>query len=102
MTVLSPGSSIPLSGMRAAAAGMQVAAHNVANLATPGQQRQGVTLAANAKGGVSASVVNAAQDPAAPVSDLADALAARQMFQANVAVLQRHNDMIGSLLDVSA
>jgi flagellar basal body rod protein FlgC len=102
MTVLSPVSSIAASGMRAAAAGMQVAAHNVANLVTPGHQRQGVSLAAEAKGGVSASVVNAAPDPAAPVSDLTDALAARQMFQANVTVLHRHNDMIGSLLDVSA
>lgn len=102
MTVLSPVSSIAVSGMRAATVGMQAAAHNVANLATSGHQRQGVAMAAGAGGGVSASVVTAAQDPAAPLSDLVDALAARQMFQANAAVLQRHNDTVGSLLDVIA
>ncbi|WP_454829830.1 hypothetical protein [Pseudoxanthomonas wuyuanensis] len=102
MTVLSPVSSSAASGMRAAAMAMQAAAHNVANLATVDHQRQGVAMAAGAAGGVSARVVAAAQDPAAPVGDLVDVLAARQMFQANAAVLQRHNDTIGSLLDAIA
>ncbi|KAF1721086.1 hypothetical protein [Pseudoxanthomonas wuyuanensis] len=102
MTVLSPASSIAASGMRAAAVGMQAAAHNVANLATADHQRQGVAMAASAAGGVSARVVAAGQDPAAPVADLVDALGARQMFQANAAVLQRHHDTIGRLLDVIA
>ena len=65
------------SGMRAAQQGVQVAAHNVANLPT-------------------------SQDPTAPVADLLAARTEVLAFKANAMVLRRADEMLGTLFDQRA
>ncbi len=86
--------TIAASGMNAATLRQQVAASNVA--------RQGVTTTTSASGGVSASVTVEPVDALAPVSDLVNSLSAGSDFKANAKVLERADEMIGSLLDVVA
>ena len=92
---------IASSGLRAASLGMQAAAHNIANLATPEATRQSVALSAEA-GGVSARVVEAPADPGAPVEDLAAMLTYKAMAGANLFVLKVADQTLGGLLDVRA
>lgn len=91
-----------LSGMRAAQQGVQVAAHNVANLATPDAQRLQVQRGTAEQGGVRAAVVPADADPAAPLGDLLAAKAEVVAFAANATVIRRQDQMLGSLLDRQA
>ena len=93
---------IAASGLRAASAGMQAAAHNIANLATPDAARQAVSMSAQQTGGVSATVVEASDGPAAPVEDVAAMLTYRAMAGANLFVLKIADQTLGSLLDVRA
>jgi flagellar basal body rod protein FlgC len=93
---------IAASGLRAASLGMQAAAHNVANLATPDATRQGVALSAMPDGGVQARPVEAARDPAAPLEDVAAMLGYRALAGASVFVLKVADQTLGSLLDVRA
>ncbi|MDA5340745.1 hypothetical protein LRM36_20165 [Stenotrophomonas maltophilia] len=88
-----------LGGMRAAQQGMQVAAHNVANLATPDAQRLQLQRNAVAQGGVATAVTTTAPDPGAPLGDLLAAKAEVVAFAANAAVIRRQDQMLGSLLD---
>jgi hypothetical protein len=97
---MTPIAGIATSGLRAASLGMQAAAHNIANLATPDAARQGVALSAEAMGGVSATVVEA--PPAAPVEDVAAMLTYEAMAGANLFVLKVAEQALGGLLDVSA
>ena len=90
---------IALSGMRAAQQGVQVAAHNVANLATPDAQRLQLKRSAVEQGGVQASVTPAGVDAAAPQGDLLAAKAEVVAFAANATVIRRQDQMLGSLLD---
>ncbi|SDQ93068.1 hypothetical protein SAMN05428982_2503 [Pseudoxanthomonas sp. CF385] len=98
---MTPIAGIATSGLRAASLGMQAAAHNIANLATPDAARQGVALSAEA-GGVSARVVEAPADPAAPLEDVAAMLTYKAMAGANLFVLKVADQTLGSLLDVRA
>ena len=98
---MSPIAGIATSGLRAASLGMQAAAHNIANLATPDAARQSVALSAEA-GGVSARVVEAPADPAAPLEDVAAMLTYKAMAGANLFVLKVADQTLGSLLDVRA
>ncbi|MBH1627345.1 hypothetical protein I5U62_10490 [Stenotrophomonas maltophilia] len=91
-----------LGGMRAAQQGMQVAAHNVANLATPDAQRLQLQRNAVAQGGVATAVTSTAPDPGAPLGDLLAAKAEVVAFAANAAVIRRQDQMLGSLLDREA
>ncbi|MCU1048140.1 hypothetical protein JAK48_16510 [Stenotrophomonas maltophilia] len=91
-----------LGGMRAAQQGMQVAAHNVANLATPDAQRLQLQRNAVAQGGVATAVTTTAPDPGAPLGDLLAAKAEVVAFAANAAVIRRQDQMLGSLLDREA
>jgi len=93
---------IATSGLRAASSGLQAAAHNLANLATPGATRQSVALSSSATGGVSATVVEAPADPAAPVEDVAAMLTYEAMTGANLFVLKVADQTLGSLLDTRA
>ncbi|BCX43468.1 MULTISPECIES: flagellar basal body protein [Stenotrophomonas] len=88
-----------LGGMRAAQQGMQVAAHNVANLSTPDAQRLQLQRNAVAQGGVATAVTSTAPDPGAPLGDLLAAKAEVVAFAANAAVIRRQDQMLGSLLD---
>ncbi len=99
---MTPIAGIATSGLRAASLGMQVAAHNIANLATPGAARQGVALSAEAGAGVSATVVETPADPVAPVEDVAAMLTCKAMAGANLFVLKVADQTLGSLLDVRA
>ncbi|KAB7766912.1 hypothetical protein [Xanthomonas maliensis] len=95
-------SSIASSGLQVAALRQQVAASNVARQPVDGSPRQAVAASTQAGGGVAASVVQAASDPSAPVTDLVEGLSARNDFQANANVLRRSDEALGSLLDVLA
>lgn len=93
---------IALSGMRAAQQGVQVAAHNVANLATPEAQRLQLQRSAMEQGGVQASMNSTGADAAAPLGDLLAAKAEVVAFAANATVIRRHDQLLGSLLDREA
>ena len=98
---MTPIAGIATSGLRAASLGMQAAAHHIANLATPDAARQGVALSAEAAG-VSARVVEAPADSAAPLEDVAAMLTYKAMAGANLFVLKVADQTLGSLLDVRA
>lgn len=91
-----------LSGMRAAQQGVQVAAHNVANLASPDAERLQVQHSAGEQGGVETTVTTTDPDPSAPLGDLLAARAEVVAFAANAAVIRRQDQMLGSLLDRNA
>ncbi|MCU1125405.1 hypothetical protein JAK51_04020 [Stenotrophomonas maltophilia] len=93
---------IALSGMRAARQGVQVAAHNVANLATPEAQRLQLQRGTAEQGGVQVAVTPIGADVSAPLGDLLAAKAEVVAFAANAAVIRRHDQMLGSLLDREA
>ena len=95
---------IAASGLRAAQQGMQVAAHNVANLAMPDAARLQVQRSSVAEGaGVQTTVLTAAQqDPSALVGDLLAARGEALAFAANASVIRRQDAMLGSLLDTRA
>lgn len=118
MTPLSVNS---LSGINAAQTALDVAAHNVANQATPGFRRQEVVQTQAEDGGVQVSVnqvqqapqaqpvpaeatqTNAAQTtPPAEIStaDLAEMLKSKNALLANLSVFRADNLMGGRLLDV--
>jgi len=112
MTPLSVNS---LSGINAAQTALDVAAHNVANQATPGFRRQEVVQTQAEGGGVQVSVTqaspapieamqtNAAQTtPPAEIStaDLAEMLKSKNALLANLSVFRADNLMGGRLLDV--
>ncbi|MGE0348855.1 flagellar basal body protein [Hydrogenophaga sp.] len=103
--------AIGLSGMRAAQVRMDTHAHNVANLQTPGFQRQLVTQTARPDaGGVDVQV---GREPAAAslqggdgFDHLAEDLVGQRMslysFAANLRTVQTQDDMLGTLLDEKA
>ncbi|MBM9913457.1 MULTISPECIES: flagellar basal body protein [Stenotrophomonas] len=94
---------VVLSGMRAAQRGVQVAAHNVANLATTGAPRLQLQREAAAQGGVDSRVISTGgTDPSAPLGDLLAAKAEVVAFAADAALIRREDQMLGSLLDRQA
>ncbi|ELC7323892.1 TPA: hypothetical protein UM791_004396 [Stenotrophomonas maltophilia] len=93
---------IALSGMRAARQGVQVAAHNVAHLATPEAQRLQLQRGTAEQGGVQVAVTPIGADVSAPLGDMLAAKAEVVAFAANAAVIRRHDQMLGSLLDREA
>lgn len=93
---------IALGGMRAAQQGVQVAAHNVANLATPDAQRLQLQRGAAEQGGVQAVVTATGTESGAPLGDLLAARAEVLTFAANASVIRREDQMLGSLLDRDA
>lgn len=93
---------IALGGMRAAQRGVQVAAHNVANLATPDAQRLQLQRSTVEQGGVQAVVTPTGTDVSASLGDLLAAKAEVVAFASNAAVIRRQDQMLGSLLDREA
>lgn len=81
---------------------MDVAAHNIANVQTPGFRRQAVAQEAQSTGGVSAQVTRQPVAGASLVQDLVEQKAASYAFKANVLTLRSERDMLGSLLDLHA
>ena len=112
---ISPASSVSaigLSGMRAAQQRLDTHAHNIANLATPGFQRQTVVQTAQpGTGGVNTAVRQAATasgpaDEAGFGAHLAQDLIGQRVslysFAANLKTVQTQDDMLGALLDTQA
>jgi flagellar basal body rod protein FlgC len=99
---MSPIDSIAVSGMQAAQSRLTVSANNVANAQTEGFRRKTVQQNQQAEGGVSVSVVEAAQPGPELETDLLDELQARNAFLANLAVFKTGNAVAGALLDTQA
>jgi flagellar hook-associated protein FlgK len=99
---MSSVSRIALSGMNAAQTTLNSTAHNIANLNTPGFQRQEVVQSARPEGGVSASVVQSAVAGASVETDVVAQLQAKNSFLANLAVFKTGNQLAGALFDTSA
>jgi len=93
--------SIALSGMNAAQTQLNAAAHNVANVNTPGFSRQEVVQSERAQGGVATSVATSAAPGASLESDVVMQLQAKNAFLANLAVFKTHDKMAGALLNKS-
>jgi flagellar hook-associated protein FlgK len=100
-----------LSGMRAAQRNLDTSAHNIANLQTPGFQRQNVAQTAQpGLGGVNAEVrqqPSAASQPSGnALAHLADDVVAQSVslysFAANLKTLRTQDHMLGTLLNTSA
>ena len=96
---MSSTSSIALSGMNAAQTALQVAAHNVANLATPAFRRELVVQATRASGGTSTALRRAQREGNALEADMVAQLQAKHSFLANLAVFRAGDSMTGVLLD---
>ncbi len=102
MSSIASVSSIALTGMRAAAADLQVRANNVANVATARFQREVTANQEAAGGGVSTQVQAAGGEGSDVVDDMVGGLSARNDFQTNARVLHAADATLGSLLDVLA
>lgn len=94
--------SIALSGMNSAQTQLNAAAHNVANMNTPGFSRQQVVQSERAQGGVATQISTSTPPGAAPESDVVLQLQAKNAFLANLAVFKTHDKMAGVLLNQSA
>lgn len=95
-------SSIASSGMSIAQLRQAAAAGNIANAGVPGAQRLGVDAGALPGGGVAGELVAVPDDADGMTTDLVYSLSARSDFEANVVVLSRSDEMVGSLLDMLA
>ena len=95
-------SAIALSGMNAAQTGLQVAAHNIANLNTEGFRRQQVLQSSVAPAGVSTTLTRSAESGEATLTDMVGLLQSKNAFLANLAVFRHQDDALGSLLDAVA
>ena len=95
-------SAIALSGMHAAQTGLQVAAHNIANLNTEGFRRQQVLPSAVAPAGVSTSLTQNAEPGESLLTDMVGLLRSKNAFLANLAVFRHRAGALGSLLDAVA
>jgi flagellar basal body rod protein FlgG len=94
-------SATSLSGMHASQTALDVAAFNIANLATDGFHRQQAVATATPTG-VETSVRTATSEGASPEADLFGLLAAKNGFLANLAVFRTGARMGRTLLDVLA
>jgi flagellar hook protein FlgE len=94
--------SIALSGMNAASQSLNSAAHNIANLQTPGFRRQVTRQEAQPEGGVSVTFGRAAEAGDSPAEDIVGLKMASYSFKANLLTLQTQDRMLGSLLDLQA
>jgi flagellar hook protein FlgE len=94
--------AIAFSGMNAATTRLGVAAHNIANAATPAFRRQQVVQHTQANGGVNTSVTQADIAGSDLASDIVAQKVALYSFKANLRTVQVEDEMLGALLDVKA
>jgi flagellar hook-associated protein FlgK len=94
--------STALSGLQAAQTRIQVAGHNLANLATGGYTRQQTVSREAPGGGVELSLSRAAAAGPDPAEDLVGLMQAEHAFKANLSVFRTHDRMMGALLDTRA
>lgn len=96
-------SSIGISGLQAAQLRLDSAAHNVANLNTPGFRRQTVTQQdAPNLSGTRTSLGKAKEEGVALEGEVVDQMSASHAFTANLKTLKTRDQMLGSLLDTKA
>lgn len=98
---MNPLSATSLSGMRTAQAALDVSAHNIANLATPGFRRQQALATDDSGGGVAVALRQASQPGSAIEADMVDQLVAKNNFLANLAVFKTSDRLMGTLLDTA-
>lgn len=95
--------SIAQTGLQAAQLRMDVSAHNIANMNTPGFMPQRVREQAQAPlAGVSAQVVSAERPGVALEEEAVAQIAASLTYRANVFVLRTAQATTGTLLDILA
>jgi len=96
--------SIPLSGMNAAQARLDVAANNIANLSTDNFTRKEVVQADLPGGGTKvADIKSAAQAGSNLEADMVEQLQARNTYMTNLSVFKSNNDMLmGTIIDINA
>lgn len=96
-------SSIGISGLQTAQWRLDSAAHNVANLNTPGFKRQTVTQEDLPDlGGTRATVAQAPEAGVALEQEVVDQMSATYAFKANLKTIQTQDEILGSLLDTKA
>lgn len=96
---MSTVASTALSGMRAALASQQSAAHNIANSSTPAFKRQQTVRTEDPAGGVRTQITQATQEGSDLAADMIEQMNARHSFAANLQVFKTHDRMAGALLD---
>ncbi len=94
--------SIARSGLNAATARLDTAAHNIANLETPGFKRHEVAQASQPEGGVVVSIQSAPQAGPDLAQDIITQLSASVTYKANLQVVETAKQMSGTLLNVKA
>lgn len=92
-------SSISLSGMNAAQTQLSTSASNLANLSTEGFRGRDVVQQADANGGVTTTVVAAADQQRSIEADVVQQLQAKNAFLANLAVFKSGNQLLGTLVN---
>ncbi|MBS0468711.1 MAG: flagellar basal body rod protein [Proteobacteria bacterium] len=98
---MSSAISIASSGLQAAQLRLHSSAHNVANLNTPGFRAQQVQQQAVPDlGGVQAQIGQAPQSGVALETEAVEQMAATYAFKANMLVLRKADEAMGTLLDV--
>lgn len=93
-------SSIALSGMNAAQTLLQTSANNIANQNTTNYTRQDVAQSSLPQGGASAKVVTSGG--ASLETDMVQQLQAKNSYLANLSTFKTSNEMLGTLLNISA
>lgn len=93
--------AIGASGMRAAQAALDTAAHHIANLGTDGFRRQILSARAAPSGGVTTSLSPSPQVGSDLEADLVAQLQAHGAFVANLQVFKAADRMLGTLLDAT-
>lgn len=95
-------SSISLSGMQAAQSQLQASAHNLANLETQNFTRQEITQSTTPAGGVQTAVQASSVPGSNPEADMVQQQQSKYTYLANLSVFKSNNDMLGTLLNISA
>lgn len=95
-------SSISLSGMSAAQAQLDTAAHNIANSNTENFRRQKVTQTEAKGGGVDVSFSKETAPSSNMAGDAVSEMMAKYSFLANVRVFKSHDAMAGALFKIKA
>lgn len=89
------------SALQAYGTGLQVTAHNMANLNTEGFTASRTTFQENGAGGVSATAANT-RDSVDISREATTLLSDKNGFKANLTVLKTAGDMTGELLNIKA
>ncbi|MES2089953.1 MAG: flagellar basal body rod protein [Pseudomonadota bacterium] len=95
-------SSIALSGISAARQHLDAAAHNIANGQTQGFRRQEITQRELPDGGVTTSVEQAQSIGQGIDTDIVEQMSASYSFDANMHTIRTQQDMMGTLLNMTA